>query len=252
MTDIGRGDFQEAAALRAQLFSWGSRALYVGPSLNLSPHRNAVAVLAIGLDGPFEVEQTPGEAESGWTRRVHLLIGPNELHHLRCPGGRMAFLYVDPLGSDWQRLRRGDRVEPLATAILALANGRSEWGAVRAQIDRALGGEARVDPRVRRAVQRLNAEPSTKPSLEVLAREAGLSASRFRRLFRATTGVTVRRYRIWAAMGAAMRSVATGESLTAAALDAGFSSSAHFSGAFREMFGLEPSRLARQLAKPPL
>jgi len=46
-------------------------------------------------------------------------------------------------------------------------------------------------------------------------------------------------------MGAAVHALVAGVSLTAAALDAGFSSSAHFSAAFREMFGLAPSRLAR-------
>ena len=87
--------------------------------------------------------------------------------------------------------------------------------------------------------------PLTFEAMEVLASRVGLSASRFRRLFRAATGVTVRRYRVWIAMGAAVRAIAEGETLTDAALGAGFSSSAHFSAAFREMFGLEPSRLAK-------
>lgn len=102
-----------------------------------------------------------------------------------------------------------------------------------------------VDPRVRSALDVLHADPAARLSLDDLASRAGLSASRFRHLFRAATGVTLRRYRVWIAMGAATRSIAAGENLTAAALDAGFSSSAHFSAAFREMFGLEPSRLAR-------
>ena len=54
----------------------------------------------------------------------------------------------------------------------------------------------------------------------------------------------LRRYKLWIAMGVAMRAIVPGESLTNAALDAGFSSSAHFSAAFREMFGMEPSRLS--------
>src|SRR5690606_33483536 len=101
------------------------------------------------------------------------------------------------------------------------------------------------DPRIAAALSVLHADPAARPSLAALAAGAGLSASRFRRLFRAETGVTLRRYRLWVAMGAAVRAVARGETLTVAALDAGFASSAHFSAAFREMFGLEPSRLAR-------
>ena len=39
----------------AQLYSWGARALFIGPALGLSPHRNAVAVVAVGLEAPFEL-----------------------------------------------------------------------------------------------------------------------------------------------------------------------------------------------------
>jgi AraC-like DNA-binding protein len=46
-------------------------------------------------------------------------------------------------------------------------------------------------------------------------------------------------------MGCAVRSMAAGQSLTDAALIAGFSSSAHFSAAFKEMFGMAPSRLTQ-------
>lgn len=67
---------------------------------------------------------------------------------------------------------------------------------------------------------------------------------RFRHLFVAATGLPVRRYRLWIAMGSAMRAVARGETLTTAAHAAGFSSSAHFSSSFRGMFGMEPSRLS--------
>jgi AraC-like DNA-binding protein len=48
-------------------------------------------------------------------------------------------------------------------------------------------------------------------------------------------------------MGAAVRSMQRGASLTEASMDAGFSSPAHFSSAYRQMFGMEPSRLATLL-----
>ncbi|HKQ16201.1 MAG TPA: helix-turn-helix domain-containing protein [Steroidobacteraceae bacterium] len=50
-------------------------------------------------------------------------------------------------------------------------------------------------------------------------------------------------YKLWVAMGAAVRSLQRGANLTQASLDAGFSSPAHFSSAYRQMFGMEPSRL---------
>ena len=244
MTASAAARFQEAAAAapsEARLWAWGARVLYVGPALNLSAHRNAVAVLAMGLDAPFEAAETPGDPMSAWRQAQSLLIQPATLHHLRADGGRMAFLYVDPLSRDLQRLAE---IEAPLALVRALADGVSDWASARRELSALLGAPAGVDPRVRTALAALHADPAARLSLDALARHAGLSASRFRRLFRAATGVTVRRYRLWIAMGAATRAIARGERLTAAAFDAGFSSSAHFSAAFREMFGLEPSRFA--------
>lgn len=249
--------FQEAAAA-ARLYAWGARALYVGPALNLSAHRNAVAVLALGLEGPFEVAETPGEPGSAYRSCRSALIPPNTLHQLRAGTGRMAFLYVDARSRDLERLRaaareRGPRADfhlafegPVLSRLRDLDHGRRDWGEVRNDLSARLAERAdgEPDPRIARALSTLHADPAARRSLDQLAAIAGLSASRFRRLFRATTGVTLRRYRLWVAMGAAVRAIARGDALTSAALDAGFSSSAHFSAAFREMFGLEPSRLA--------
>ncbi len=89
----------------------------------------------------------------------------------------------------------------------------------------------------------LREHPDKPHALDQVARKANLSPSRFLHLFKAATGVPFRRYRMWVRMGAAVRSMTAGRSLTEAALAAGFASSSHFSTAFREMFGLSPSQL---------
>ena len=78
-------------------------------------------------------------------------------------------------------------------------------------------------------------------------RALGLSTSRFLHLFKAQTGAPLRRYRLWNWMGAAVSAYRGGASLTEAAHAAGFASSAHFSTAFRDMFGMTPSELVRTL-----
>src|SRR3954464_4812920 len=90
-------------------------------------------------------------------------------------------------------------------------------------------------------------EPQRRHGLPSLAGHAGLSPSRFLHLFKAETGVPLRRYRIWNRMGAAVRACGAGSSLTEAAHVAGFASSAHFSSAFRDMFGMMPSDLLKVL-----
>lgn len=128
-----------------------------------------------------------------------------------------------------------------------LARGDLEWKTVRQMLDAALPrpSQGAIDQRIKRALDQLHAAAGSRQAATALARAVGLSESRFLHLFKTALGVPFRRYKIWIAMGAAVRGIAQGESLTQAALDAGFASSAHFSATFRDMFGLEPSRLGR-------
>ena len=245
-------------ARTARLYSWGARALFLGEVLGLTPHRNAVGVLAVGVDAPFALALDPLDAAAGHCHCRVALIPPNTLHHLSETTGVMAFLYVDARSSDLARLRglsrtRGPRADfalegeaELVSRLFRLAAGDAAWGETRTYLETMLVGSERCpkDTRVKAALDRLHADPSARPSLAALAQMTGLSTSRFIHLFKAETGVPLRRYKLWIAMGATMRAVIQGETLTVAALDAGFSSSAHFSATFREMFGMEPSRLA--------
>jgi AraC-like DNA-binding protein len=111
------------------------------------------------------------------------------------------------------------------------------------------GLSGRPDSRIVEATRRIRDAPDQPHQLSELADRAGLSPSRFQHLFKAETGVPLRRYRIWSRMGAASRAIAAGCSLTDAAHGAGFSSSAHFSAAFRDMFGMMPSELFATLRR---
>src|SRR3954447_20106541 len=88
----------------AKLIGWGARVLYLGPAFGLMPHRNATAVLAVGLDEALEVADDPTDPATDYRCTRSVLIHPNSLHHLRIGCGRMAFLYVDPLGRDLKAL----------------------------------------------------------------------------------------------------------------------------------------------------
>jgi len=79
--------------------------------------------------------------------------------------------------------------------------------------------------------------------LAELATAVGLSPSRLAHLFRAQTGLPVRRYLLWLRLGDALQQLAHGVSLTTAAHAAGFADSAHFSRTFRAMLGITPSAL---------
>lgn len=242
-----------------RLFAWGARALYLGSAFNLSAHRNAVGVIALGLDGPFGVAEPPAASSGRYRMCRSVIIPPNTLHHFADTRGLMGFIYVDALSRDLRHLHETAAARlphaafdladeaALIEALRGLAAGAIDWSTTRAVLERILLGPdyAPVDGRVASALSLLHGSPHDRPPLSALASRAGLSESRLRHLFKATTGVPLRRYRIWVAMRIALQLLARGVSITTAAMDAGFASSAHFSTAFREMFGMEPSRLTR-------
>jgi AraC-like DNA-binding protein len=249
------------ATAAAKLIGWGARILYLGPAFGLTPHRNATAVLAVGLDDQLEVADDPVDITTHYRAARSVLILPNSLHHLRIERGRMAFLYVDPLGRDLKALlARMTTTTPRAafdlreeSGVIEIMTGLAE-SRLAARDGRALLGEllgigmrGKTNPRIAAALRQMKDEPARAHRLTTLAARAGLSPSRFLHLFKAETGVPLRRYRIWNRMGAAIRASGEGVSLTEAAHDAGFASSAHFSSAFRDMFGMMPSDLARAL-----
>ena len=249
--------FQEPATTAPVVFLSAVRSAYVGPSLRLAPHRNAVACVALSLDAPFTVES------GGSRREAHsALIPPNTLHQLTAREGAMAFLYLDPVdaavagGPGWhQRTRSGvlfehADTEAARTTLLGLRSAKAST--VGPRVLEALGALVesagpRADRRVMSALRKL--EPvvegldAAECRLDRVAAGLKLSPSRAQHLIREVTGVPFRRYRTWVRMRVAARALAEGGTLTEAAHTAGFSSAAHFSTAFRAMFGLPPSAL---------
>jgi len=221
----------------ARISMSGARVAYVGPGLDLTPHRNAAATIAVALETPFTLEAPLGtEPRDTWIA----LIPPNTHHHLLASGA-MAFVYLDALSDDHRHLQTLDlSASHTAVARTAATPG---WG-VEALCD-ALGVPARapVDPRVARAARLLDASPEAFTRVAELASRVGLSPSRFQALFTEGVGLPFRRYRLWRRMALVARMVGDGQTLTEAAHGAGFSSSAHLSAAFREMFGLALSQL---------
>ena len=243
---------------QGRLFFWHARALYVGHAFGLRPHRNAVAVLCVSLDEPSGLAVDALHPQRGYVPFTTALIPPNTLHHLRvAPGARMAFLYVDALSCDSTRLHEAmqareprvgiglEREETVVRELACLQSGKP-WRDVRTALFDLLGLDDPQprDPRIAAAVATLQAFPGEAHHLRDVAAQAGLSASYFLHRFKEETGSPYRRYRLWIRMGCALRAFRSGRSLTDAAFEAGFSSSAHFSTAFAGMFGMPPSRLS--------
>ena len=99
---------------------------------------------------------------------------------------------------------------------------------------------ASIDDRIVRALMVIDHCLSGKINQQDIARESGLSTSRFAEMFRQATGLPLRRYVLWRRLNVAVMAIGIGETATVAAHRAGFADSAHFSRTVRETFGVSP------------
>ena len=104
-----------------------------------------------------------------------------------------------------------------------------------------------LDPRVARAIARMESALEAPEPISVVARAVGLSPRRLESLFRANMGTTPGAYALSLRLAAARRLLTdTPHSLTEIALRCGFSSPATLSRAFATRFGHAPGLLRKR------
>lgn len=98
------------------------------------------------------------------------------------------------------------------------------------------------DPRAKKLADRLRANPCEQRSLEALSMECGASKRTMQRLFAEESGLSFSRWRQQARLIHALQTLAAGQSVTNAALDAGYSTTSAFISMFHKQLGTTPAR----------
>ena len=240
---------------RALLCLWPQRMMFVGRLGLLPPHRHAIAVCLVALEAPLRI------GTAGESRVCRTAIVPAGLSHsLDLGGAPVAVLYNDPDDPHYRHLSPhreyglsalDSAIEgPLIGAVRTLyaahqAGDALSLDAFEDAAERALGiaPRARIDARIEQVVATIRAAIDRNHAIEELARSVDLSASRLQHLFVEEIGVPLRTFRIWIRFRHAVELAARGDSITSAALDAGFASSSHFSHAFKATFGVTAASL---------
>jgi AraC-like DNA-binding protein len=106
--------------------------------------------------------------------------------------------------------------------------------------DKTINYEA--DARVVKVIDMIKENCTVNVSVGDMAKAVGLSVARLSQLFRATTGTSIRNFRLWERVFYTVRCLQSGMSLTDAAVMAGFSDYAQCFRAYKELGGCHPGK----------
>ncbi|MBL8522247.1 MAG: helix-turn-helix domain-containing protein [Betaproteobacteria bacterium] len=238
------------------LYVWNDRFLYVGPSKATSLHRNHAAVWLNASEGKMQVTLADGTA---LTNSVVYLPSGTEYATAEA-AAPIAALFWEPESAGF--LRVAEKFPDHARAFacphadpqswVMLGNRDTTLAEAEKLISRIFGFDisssnaaGSMDSRISAALTFLRESPHQYDSIESLADKVHLSPSRLAHLFKGEVGVPIRRYVLWMKMRRALDLAIAGDSLTTAALSAGFADSAHLSRTVRSMMGIAPEFLFR-------
>lgn len=234
------------------------RSVAVAPQVDHAMHRHATIQITLALDQPFLFKTETSE----WTRTsavavhtnvshqakefhglcvsIHLLPEPKRAQQptLAFPGGqKFRFLDERDLSRYVAYFRDLPKLDPPCSEVFRMTEQMV------ADVTGIAGPVGEIDGRLLKILERIQSVLPTPIRLRKLAHEACLSEGRFLHLFKEQLGITLRQYIVYQRVMRATAEIYDGASLTAAALNAGFSDSSHFTRKFTQLTGFRPSRL---------
>ncbi len=244
------------------LYLWKSRTLYIGEYPEFSPLTQGAASLLVGVDGPISLTQcNTGETVSGNS----FLIPAGVTVIVDSNGHRIANCYLDPYNEDFFRLKQamkekvgeiyvGNKKEIMqAAAFEKMLCHTLDQKEASSLIEHAVfpsifeaPKRSATDPRIVEIIDFIQDDPTINHTNKAMAKRINVSEVTLQRLFKATTGIPIRRFRLWHRLFVTATLLACGRSITEAALEAGFSDASHFNHVFKDMLGMSPSSIIRR------
>lgn len=236
---------------QASLIVRKNRATYLGELAATTSHQHGSLVLLIGLSGKIRLN-----FQGGPTIECHsALIDPDVAHSLDPQGERIATIYTEVNSPETLLLRSLYlQSQPYVFDIIkpSIFLHRSKQHILNFDLTAMLGlhklnTAPSIDPRVAHCIELLNTQTNIAAGQVAVADHMQLSASRLNHLFKQSTGVSYRRYRLWSQLAFFMRNVKVTDNLTESALNSGFYDASHLSNSYRKMFGISPAALIKSL-----
>lgn len=244
-------------AFRVNLFMWPNRTLFFGPLSHLGSHSLGSVAINTGLYQPFMMRTKNGRFKPYRT----VIIPAGCEHEMLGFGNAVASLIIERNSADYINIsKRSSFQVPYLTNIhdqewVKCFQTFYEKKPAKDEVERLLNQllntnketEINIDPRINNIVDTMRNNTADNFSQEYLASSEGLSSSRFRHLFREQFNVPYRRYRVWRKVITALNSFNKVDNLTHAAMEAGFTDSAHLNRSFNETLGVGPSLIFKSI-----
>jgi AraC-like DNA-binding protein len=201
----------------------------------LALHKNLMTCVIVGKQHPVILSN-----DEGWAEAEIICIKPGIPHRVLVKAGGADIIYLDgvclppdrnafqPLQSDWRALPLAfENADPILL------------DSFRENLQSNLSPP---DQSIMQIVHRLYDDPFTRLSQIELAQHLTLERTQALRHFKATTGQTFRKFKIWAAIVAATRIAVSGTQIGHAGVEAGFSDAAHLARTAATVFGITPTK----------
>lgn len=227
-----------------------------GPGGACEWHSHHSLRFALAIEGEVRIRTA---RQGKWSSAPGVFTAPDAAHVLDAQGAELLLVFLDPESAAGTALRAAlkgpvrlisDAERNAMTRDLVprtiLRSGAAAWAVQAAEALRLQtpATPRSVHPRVRALLSMLrNGGVDDSTSLAALASAVGLSPSRLMHVFTSSVGIPLRPYLAWLRVQRAAIDIVSGNSLSDAALAAGFSDAAHMSRTFRRMLGIPPSLL---------
>jgi len=220
-------------------------ALYIGSSSQTVFHKHYVLQLAILVRGDYQVYIGDN---------IHInrsiYINSEVRHKHSCENGIHFSLFIEPMSNLGKCLREKypsnyvlldvdlNSVKGFYQQICNNEVGIKEMEEWIVKVFALKPNAKKTDPRITKLIEQIEDFEHENKNVSDLLSNIHLSESRIRHLFKEHTGISIKRYCLWAKVRKALYYITQGENLSQAAYHAEFSDYPHLSRTIKKMFGL--------------
>lgn len=227
--------------MQASPFNFRNHMFSVGPT-DLDLHENLMPCIIFGRGSPVRVTHDFGQTEA-----PIICIKPNVSHEVSIGRAGAEIVYLDGLQLPAEAPAVGQLEQGFETLPVAMVGQDTKLvHQLRTELE---NDRPAADPAIMEIVHRLYQPSIDRMSQNTLSEYLGLERTQALRHFKANTGQTFRKFKIWAAAVSTIHRAFSGLGIGLAGIDSGFSDAAHVARTSRILFGMTPTSGLQNLSR---